>query len=83
MSSSIETGFTQDYALFIIILITLTINMLICNFILDESATAVTTTTSSSSSVILACEIPNNASVGQSFHVKSPDGRYFEVQVVS
>jgi len=58
--------------------------MLICNFILDESATAVTTTTSSSSSsVILACEIPNNASVGQSFHVKSPDGRYFEVQVVS
>jgi len=47
----------------------------------DESATAVTATTSSSSSVILACEIPNNASVGQSFHVKSPDGRYFEVQV--
>ena len=54
-------------------------------YLLDEPSAAATTessSSSSSSSMILACEIPSNASIGQSFHVKSPDGRYFEVQVI-
>lgn len=32
-----------------------------------------------SSQMVLACEIPSNTQPGAIFHVKSPDGRYFEV----
>jgi len=34
-----------------------------------------------STSLVLACTIPDKAEPGQVFHIRSPDGRYFEVTV--
>lgn len=31
--------------------------------------------------IVLSCEVPSGSNAGDSFHIKAPDGRYFEVKV--
>ena len=45
----------------------------------EAAAAAADGPSESSSQMVLACEIPPNTQPGAVFHVKSPDGRYFEV----